>query len=60
MIYMIIFNFLAGAGVLLFIAVEQAKIKSKAIKRDLLLISTAVAFAWLADSVLLIRAILAQ
>ena len=56
----LVFNFFAGAGVLLFIAVEQAKIKSKAIKRDLLLISTAVAFAWLADSVLLIRAILAQ
>ena len=55
----LVFNFFACAGVLLFVAVEQSKIKSKAIKRDLLLISIAVAAAWLVDSGLLIRAILA-
>ena len=55
----LVFNFFAGAGVLLFVATEQAKIKSKAIKRDLSLFSVFTAVAWLVDSGLLIRAILA-
>ena len=55
----LIFNFFACAGVLVFVAVEQAKIKSRAIKKDLFLFSALVAVAWLASSVLLIRAILA-
>ena len=56
----LVFNFIVCACVLLFVAVEQAKIKSKAVKKDLLLISIAVAVVWLVDSGLLIRAILAQ
>ena len=55
----LVFNFFAGAGVLLLVATEQAKIKSKAIKRDLSLFSVFTAVAWLVDSGLLIRAILA-
>ena len=38
----------------------KGKIKSKAIKKDLLFTSIAVAVVWLVDSGLLIRAILAQ
>ena len=56
----LIFNFFAGAGVLVFAATEQAKIRSKAIKKDLFLFSVAVAVAWLVNSGLLIRAILAR
>ena len=56
--FSLIFNFIVGAGVLLFVSVEQAKIKSKAIKRDLFLFSVFVAVAWLVNSGLLIRAIL--
>ena len=55
----LIFNFFACAGVLVFMATEQAKIKDKAIKKDLLFFSIAVAAAWLVNSGLLIRAILA-
>ena len=56
----LIFNFFACAGVLVFVATEQAKIKDKATKKDLLFFSAAVAAAWLASSVLLARAILAR
>ena len=56
----LIFNFFACAGVLVFAAIEQAKIKSKAIKKDLFLFSVLVFVAWLVDSGLLIRAILAR
>ena len=56
----LVFNFLAGAGVLVFAATEQAKIRSKAIKKDLFLFSVFAAVAWLVDSGLLIRAILAR
>ena len=55
----LIFNFFACAGVLVFVATEQAKIKDKAIKKDLLFFSIAAAAAWLVNSGLLIRAILA-
>ena len=58
--FSLVFNFIICACVLLFVAVEQAKIRSKAIKKDLLFISIAVAVAWLVDSGLLIRAILAR
>ena len=56
----LIFNFFACAGVLVFVAAEQAKIKSKAIKKDLFLFSVLVFVAWLASSGLLLRAILAR
>ena len=56
----LIFNFFACAGVLVFVATEQAKIKDKAIKKDLLFFSNAVAVALLVSSVLLVRAILAR
>ena len=56
----LVFNFLAGAGVLVFAATEQAKIRSKAVKKDLFLFSVFAAVAWLVDSGLLIRAILAR
>ena len=56
----LVFNFIVCACVLLLIAVEQAKIKSKAIKEDLRFIGIAVAAVWLVNSGLLIRAILAQ
>ena len=56
----LIFNFFAFAGVLVFVAVEQAKIKSKAIKKDLFLFSVFVSVAWLVGSGLLVRAILAR
>lgn len=55
----LIFNFFACAGVLVFVATEQAKIKSKAIKKDLFLFSVLVAVAWLVSSGLLVRAVLA-
>ena len=58
--FSLVFNFIICACVLLFVAVEQAKIRSKAIKKDLFLFSVFVAVAWLVDSGLLIRAILAQ
>ena len=57
--FSLIFNFIIGAGVLLFVATEQAKIKSKAIKKDLLLFSVAVAVAWLVNSGLLVAGFLA-
>ena len=57
--FSLIFNFIIGAVVLLFVATEQAKIRNKAIKRDLFLFSVAVAVAWLVNSGLLIRAVLA-
>ena len=56
----LIFNFFACAGVLVFVATEQARIKDKAIKKDLFLFSVFVAVAWLVNSGLLIRAILAR
>ena len=56
----LIFNFFACAGALVFMAAEQIKIKDKAIKKDLLFFSSAVAVAWLVSSVLLIRTILAR
>lgn len=56
----LIFNFSACAGVLVFVATEQAKIKSKAIKKDLFLFSVLAAAAWLVNSGLLARAILAR
>ena len=58
--FSLIFNFIIGVGVLLFVAVEQSKIRSKATKKDLLLFSVAVAVAWLVNSGLLIQAILAR
>ena len=57
--FSLIFNFFAGAGALLFVAVEQAKINSKAIKKDLFLFSVAVAVAWLVNSGLLFAGFLA-
>lgn len=56
----LIFNFFACAGVLVFVAAEQAKTKSKAIKKDLFLFSVLVAVAWLVNSGLLVRAVLAR
>ena len=56
----LVFNFFAGAGVLLFVAVEQAKIRSKAIKKDLFLFSVLVAVAWLVNSGLLVAGFLAR
>ena len=56
----LIFNFIIGAVVLLFVATEQAKIRGKAIKKDLFLFSALVAVAWLVNSGLLIQAILAR
>ena len=50
----LIFNFSACAGVLVFVATEQAKIRSKAIKKDLSLFSVFAAVAWLVDSGLLV------
>ena len=55
----LVFNFFAGAGVLLLVAVEQAKIRSKAIKKDLFLFSVFAAVAWLVDSGLLVAGFLA-
>ena len=57
--FSLIFNFFAGAGVLVFAATEQAKIKSKAIKKDLFLFSVAVAVAWLVNSGLMVAGFLA-
>ena len=54
------FNFFAGAGVLLFVATEQAKIRSKAVKKDLFLFSVFAAVAWLVDSGLLVAGFLAR
>ena len=56
----LIFNFFACAGVLVFVATEQAKIKSKAIKKDLFLFNCLAAVAWLVNSGLLIQEILAR
>ena len=56
----LIFNFFACAGVLVFVAIEQAKIKSKAVKKDLFLFSVFVAVAWLVNSGLLVQAVLAR
>ena len=56
----LIFNFFACAGVLVFVAIEQARIKDKATKKDLFLFSVFVAVAWLVNSGLLIQAILAR
>ena len=55
----LIFNFSACAGVLVFVAAGQAKIKSKAVKKDLFLFSVSAAVAWLVNPGLLLRAILA-
>ena len=57
--FSLIFNFIIGAGVLLFVAVEQAKISNRSVKRDLLLFSVAVAVAWLVNSGLLVAGFLA-
>ena len=57
--FSLIFNFIIGAVVLLFVATEQAKIRNRSVKRDLFLFSVAVAVAWLVNSGLLIRAVLA-
>ena len=56
----LVFNFLAGAGVLVFAAPEQAKIRSKAVKKDLSLFSVFAAVAWLVDSGLLVAGFLAR
>lgn len=57
--FSLVFNFFAGAGVLAFLEAEQAKIRNRSVKRDSHFIGTAVAVAWLVNSGLLIRAILA-
>ena len=56
----LVFNFFAGAGVLLLVATEQANIRSKAIKKDLFLFSVFAAVAWLVDSGLLVAGFLAR
>ena len=57
--FSLVFNFFACAGVLVFVATEKAKIRSKAIKKDLFLFSVAVAVAWLVNSGLLVAGFLA-
>ena len=53
-------NLFAGAGALVFMAARQAKTRDKSSKKDLLLLSAAVAVAWLVVTVLLIQEILAR
>ena len=55
----LIFNFFAGSGALFFVATGQAKIRSKATKKDLSLFTVAVAVAWLVNSGLLVAGFLA-
>ena len=55
----LVFNFFAGAGVLLLVAVEQAKIRNRSVKKQVFFVGVAVAVAWLVDSGLLVAGFLA-